>query len=135
MKNENYATLTMEPETYHNCGFLYSKNNLDFLVNTSNNGFIRIWNLFNKSIAYSIDTNESHLYYITPWSMKYSIATDFGKKAIKIIDLEEKKVIKIINEGHTDGVVCVKKIIHPIYGESLVSAGGLVDNKVILWTS
>ena len=32
----------------------------------------------------------------------------------------------------TDKVVCIKKIYHPIYGESLLS--GARDNTIKLWT-
>ena len=37
-----------------------------------------------------------------------------------------------INGQHTDKVVCIKKIYHPVYGESLLSAA--YDNTIKLWT-
>ena len=46
--------------------------------------------------------------------------------------MEEKKNISDINGKHTKEVVCIKKIYHPIYGESLLSAGN--DNTIKLWT-
>ena len=36
-----------------------------------------------------------------------------------------------INEQHTDNVVRIKKIYHPLYGESLLSAAN--DNTIKLW--
>ena len=36
--------------------------------------------------------------------------------------------------GHNDKVLTVKKIIHPQYGECMLSQGNY-DDKIILWTS
>ena len=36
-----------------------------------------------------------------------------------------------INGQHTDNVICIKKIYHPIYGESLLSVAK--DNTIKLW--
>ena len=40
--------------------------------------------------------------------------------------------INDIKSGHAIDLICIKKINHPIYGESLLSAG---EDKIIkLWT-
>ena len=36
-----------------------------------------------------------------------------------------------INGQHTDKLQCIKKIYHPLYGESLLSAAR--DNTIKLW--
>ena len=50
---------------------------------------------------------------------------------IKIIDLDNGIVIKNIN-GHNSGVISIKKIMHPEYGECLLSQGALYD-QLKLW--
>ena len=69
--------------------------------------------------------------YIIQWNNKYIIAADFYNKCIKIINLENE-IIKDIEKLHTEGVICIKKIYHPKYGESLLSAAE--DNTIKLWT-
>ena len=53
-----------------------------------------------------------------------------NNKAFKIIDIENN-LINNINPEHKDKLVSIKKINHPIYGESLLSAGD--DNTIKLW--
>ena len=91
-----------------------------------------IWDLYNKIIFKVIDTNECELAHIIEWNKKYIIVADYNNKSFKIIDLEENKVICDINGQHTDKLKCIKKIYHPIYGESLLS--GARDNTIKLWT-
>ena len=119
-------------EDYYSSGFIYNKDNNDYLCSSSFNGYINIWDLYNKKIYKIINTNNSNLAHIIKWNNKYIIVADYNNKTLKIIDLEEKKIISDINGEHTDNVVCIKKIYHPVYGESLLSAGN--DNTIKLWT-
>ena len=50
-------------------------------------------------------------------------------KTIKLINISNGKIIKSLS-GHREGVVTIKKLIHPKYGECLISYGG----DIILWT-
>ena len=72
------------------------------------------------------------LAHIIQWNEKYIIVADYNNKSFKIIDLEENKIISDIGGQHTYNVRCIKKIYHPIYGESLLSAGG--DKTIKLWS-
>ena len=47
-------------------------------------------------------------------------------KSIKIIDLDNKRVISELR-GHKNIVTMVRKLVHPQYGEFLVSQGHLND--------
>ena len=78
-----------------------------------------------------MNTNNSVLEHIIKWNNKYIIVADCWNKSFKIIDLEENKIISDIKGQHTDEVKCVKKINHPIYGESLLSTRD--DNTIKLW--
>ena len=69
--------------------------------------------------------------HIIQWNQKYIIVADVSNKSFKIIDLEENKIISDIKGQHTKEVKCIKKINHPVYGESLLSAGK--DSSIKLW--
>jgi len=94
--------------------------------------YINIWDLYNKKIFKKINTNKCLLAHIIEWNNKYIIAADVNNKSFKIIDLDENKIISDIGGQHKTDLVCIKKIYHPIYGESLLSCGE--DNYIKLWT-
>ncbi len=112
-------------------GFIYEKENNDYLCSSSSNGYINIWDLYNKKIFKVININKCELAHIIEWNNKYIIVADYNNKSFKIIDLEENKMICDINGQHTKELACIKKIYHPLYGESLLSAAG--DNSIKLW--
>ena len=72
---------------------------------------------------------------IHQWNNKYIIAIDGyswkRKKILKIIDLENNKVISKIEEEHTNKILFIKKIYHPNYGESLLT--GQKNGTIKLW--
>lgn len=130
--DELYCELIQEPEDNHLSGFIYNSDNKDYLCSSSYNGYIHLWDLFNKSIYKIISTNDCVLCNIIQWNNKYSIVADYDNKSFKIIDFEKGQVVKDIKGEHTDKVPCVKKLYHPLYGESLLSAGQ--DNTIKLWS-
>ena len=130
--DELYCELIQEPEDNHLSGFIYSLDNKDYLCSSSYNGYIHLWDLFNKSIYKIINTNNCVLCNIIQWNNKYSIVADYDNKSFKIIDFEKGQIVKDIRGEHTDKVPCVKKLYHPLYGESLLSAGQ--DNTIKLWS-
>ena len=70
--------------------------------------------------------------HIIEWNNKYIIVADLDNKSFKIIDLDENKIISNIGGQHEDWVKCIKKIYHPIYGESLLSCGE--DKCIKFWS-
>ena len=50
-------------------------------------------------------------------------------KTMKLININNGKIIKSLS-GHREEVITIKKVIHPKYGECLISYGG----DIILWT-
>ena len=131
LEDELYSEFMNEPEDNHLSGFIYQKENIDYLVTSSYNGYINIWDLYEKKINKVINTNECVLCHIIEWNNKYSIVADYNNKSFKIIDIEEGKLVKDIGGQHTDKVACVKKINHPVYGEALLTAGQ--DHTIKLW--
>ena len=131
--DELYCELIQEPEDNHLSGFIYNlDDNTDYLCSSSYNGYINLWDLFNKSIYKVINTNDCVLSNIIQWNNKYIIVADYDNKSFKIVDIEKGQIVKEITGQHTDKVPCVKKIYHPLYGESLLTAGQ--DNTIKLWS-
>ena len=132
LEDELYSELKQEPESDNLSGFIYNKDNKDYLCSSSKNGYINIWDLYKKQFFKNINTANCILAQIIQWNNKFSIVADVGNRSFKIIDLEKFKVIKDIGEQHTDKVKCVKKVYHPIYGESLLSSSK--DKTIKLWS-
>ena len=130
MEDEIYAQLTSENEGKHNSAFLYSIKDNDYLCCSSNIGYIDIWDLYNKKLYNVINTNKCVLMHIIEWNNKYSIVADMLNNSFKIVDLE--KFENILDIGEHKNVRCVKKIYHPKFGESLLTAGK--DNSIKLWS-
>ena len=96
---------------------------------------IMLVDLYNKKIYKVINTNgyinRYELAHIIEWNNKYIIVADCNNKLFKIIDIDNNSIHDIKIE-HKDQLKCIKKINHPIYGESLLSAGN--DKIIKLWT-
>ena len=56
---------------------------------------------------------------------------DNKNKSFKVIDLDDESIYNI-NTEHKKELISIKKIIHPKYGESLLTAGE--DKTIKLWT-
>ena len=130
LEDELYSELIYQPKECHFSGFIYNKDNNDYLCTSSRNGYINIWDLYNKTQFKVIETN-SCLFHTIQWNSKYIIVADFFSKSFKIIDIENGNIIDIPGQ-HTKEVICIKKVIHPNYGESLLSAS--MDNTIKLWS-
>ena len=131
---EIYAELSQEQKLSHYSGFIYEKKEEDkaYLYSSSKNGFINIWDLYNKVLVNNININGSILCHIIQWDDKYAIVADYNGKSFKIINLETLRVEQDIGESHTKEVKSIKKIRHPFLGDSLLSAGN--DNMIKLWS-
>ena len=131
LEDELYSELINQPENIHYSGFIFNKNNIDYLCSSSTNGYINIWDLYNKKIFKVINTYNCKLYHIIQWNNKYIIVADYNNKSFKIINIENDNIVDI-NGQLTESVKCVKKIYLPQYGESLLTASN--DNTIKLWT-
>jgi len=115
LEDELYSELINQSESYHFSGFIYNVDNNDYLCSSSRNGYINIWDLYNKNIFKVINTYNCYLYHIIQWNNKYIIVADCENKCFKIINLENE-IIKDIKKQLTNYIVCIKKIYHPKYG-------------------
>ena len=132
--NDIYAELTQEQKLSHYSGFIYEKKGEDkiFLYSSSKNGIINIWDLYKKVLVNNININGSILCHIIQWDEKYAIVADYNGKSFKIMNLQTLKVENDIGNCHTKEVKSIKKIKHPILGDSLLTAGN--DNIIKLWS-
>jgi len=132
--NQLYAELISNStaNSEHFGGVIYSKKDADLLLVSSSNGYIDVWDLFNKSIYLSVNINGSRYMDIIQWNEKYTIVTDYVNKSINIIDLTQMKVIGNISGKGIVSVKKIKKINHPKYGQGILSSG--YDNYLKLWT-
>ena len=64
IEEELYTELKQEPEDFHYSGFIYEKENNNYLCSSSFNGYINIWDLYNKNICKIINTNKCKLAHI-----------------------------------------------------------------------
>jgi WD40 repeat protein len=136
-KNDLYAILN--PQEFkvlkYYSGFIYNyekKNGRDFLCCSTSNGCVAIWDLLNINLIYFGKISKFELYNIIQWNENYALISGGANKTIKIFDLKKFKEVKNIETGHSSNVNCIKKIIHPIFGESLLTSGN--DHKIKLWT-
>ena len=135
LENETYSELKGLKEDFHYCGFIYYENDKDYLCTSSNNGYINIWDLYEKKLFKVIYSEGSEFYYIIQWNSKFIIAADNWARSFKVISLEYNRIISDIKLQGNDGFtrfICIKKIKHPIFGESLLT--GLDNNTIKLWT-
>ena len=85
------------------------------LIESSWDGFVRIWNFHSGELLRRIKTSNTKIYGICLWNNKY-LFIGCEDKTIKLIDLKNLKIIKNFT-GHNSEVLSIKKIIHPKYGE------------------
>lgn len=122
LKKENYCDLISDREGEEFLsGFIFTKSNNDYLCTASWNGYIRIWDLYEKTEINFVKTQYCELYYIIPWSNRHFIFANKFIKSINVVDIETLEIITNIKNENLKGIKCIKKAIHPLYGESLLA--------------
>ena len=74
-----------------------------------------------------INVINKKLYGICLWNNN-NLFVGCEDKTIKLVNINNDKIIKNLS-GHEGSVITIKKIIHPKYGECLISYG----EDIILW--
>ena len=128
--NKLYANLFIQnsKDYCYISGFIYNT----YLFSNSTNGYINIWDLYEKKLINSINVYNSIITNCIQWNEKYIILIDGKNNSLKILNIEKGVIISNIISQHENGIICIKKIEHPIYGESLLSSGQ--DGYLKLWT-
>ena len=69
---------------------------------------------------------------ILQWNENYIININGNKNDISVMDLESGIIISKLFGRHEKGIMNIKKVVHPIYGESLLSCG--LEGSIFIWT-
>ena len=110
---------------------IHKRNDIIELIESSNDGYIRIWNFHTGEVLKKIKVSHNRLYGICIWYDDFLLA-GCKDKTIKLIDLKNEKNIKNL-PGHNDRVFTIKKIILPVYGQCILSQS-LLENQIKLWS-
>ena len=102
------------------------------LIESSCDGNIRIWGFHSGILLKIINVSNSGLNGISLWDEDFLFIGCDDKK-IKILDLKKMNIIKNLI-GHNNEVITIKKIIHPLFGECLISQG-LENDQIKLWVN
>ena len=95
LEDELYAKLVNYKRSFHYSGFIFNKDNIDYLFVSSNDindkGLIELWDLFNKNLfkVFKLD-DYSIIYYILILNYKYILIYDWNNKCLKIFDLDNE---------------------------------------------
>ena len=99
------------------------------LIESCEDGIIRIWEFHSGKLLRKIKTDNNNLYGLCLWNDNYAFV-GCKDQTIKLIELKNGLLIKSYN-NHKGRIISFKKIIEPDIGECLLSQG--LDQKIKLW--
>ena len=114
----------------HRSIIMHNDNNILKMIESSKDGYIRIWNFHYGALLDKIKVSDYMLYGICLWDNNYLFA-GCDDKTIKLVELKTGLVIKSFN-GHNESVLTIRKINLDQYGECLISQGYKKD-QIKLW--
>jgi hypothetical protein len=117
--------------TIHNSACIIRKDEIDYLYVGNINGIINIWDLNTFQLKGNVTHRKSYFYHLINWSNKFILVAEKFSGCIIVIDTTSNRVITVITNKDEIFVNSLKKIIHPDYGESLLSSD--FSNKIYLW--
>ena len=121
--NNNYH------HNWHNNIIINKIKKLIELIESCDDGYIRIWNFHSALLLKKIKVNNKRLVEICMWNNEY-IFVGCNDKTIKLIELNNGNIIKEL-KGHDGVVFSIKAIIDSKYGKCLISQGS--DDIIKLW--
>ena len=99
------------------------------LIESCEDGIIRIWGFHSGKLLRKIKTDNNNLYGLCLWNDNYAFV-GCKDQTIKLIELKNGILIKSYN-NHKGRIISFKKIVEPSIGECLFSQG--LDQKIKLW--
>ena len=116
----------------HRSIIIYEYDNIIKLIESSQDGIIRIWNYHSGILLQKIYVNDKDLIGIYLYKNKY-LFVGCAEGNMKLIDLNKIKIIKNFeNNKSSDFVITIKKIDHPNYGECLITQS-IFSNQIKIW--
>ena len=117
-------------DDYHYHYIINEFENIPQLIESGDDGYIRIWDFHEGNLIKKIEIDKNCIYSLCLWNSNYLFGAS-EDHSMKLIDLQAGMVIKNSN-FHYDMICTIKKIIHPLYGECLISQGYKKD-QIKLW--
>ena len=114
----------IEPIKYYSGGIVYKINDKDFLAISACSGIILIFDLAEKKFEKKIEIKGVHLFSFIKWNENYLMVMDTRNKKIIIMDMINN--YKIVSRNYLPELgigAFMKKLIHPLYGESILISG------------
>ena len=116
----------------HTCIIIHDFEGIIKLIESSGDGYIRIWNFHSGHLLNKIQASEVYLYCMCLWNNDY-LFIGSREKTIILLDLKSETIIKKIKDNNKD-IITIKKINHPQYGECLITQGKY-NEQIKLWVN
>ena len=118
------------PQTWHMSAVVNETKTQQILIESDGNGYIRMWDFHSGNLIKSITSSPTlNLRGICLWNDEFLFAAG-NDYQVKLYDLIQGKFVKSL-KGHTSTVCSIEKVVHPKYGECLISQG--LDGKLKMW--
>ena len=129
-ENKIYHKYYENGDTYSHYNIIINNvNEIAKLIESSEEGIIRIWNFHKKDLLKKINTIKESIYSICLWNNNY-LFVGCEDETIKLVNINNGEIIKSLS-GHKEEVVTIQKIDQSKFGECLISCGG----DIILWAT
>ena len=120
--NQIYKKYNDNDNNRHCSIIIYNDEEKIKMFESSFDGNLRIWDFHTGKLLNKIKICENGwLFGLCLWDNNH-LFVGCGDKSIKLIELKKGKISAKLN-GFNNKVLCIKKLIHPLYGECLISQG------------
>lgn len=130
----NYSIQTDDKHPYNLGGMVFKSKGKNYLITSATYGLIKVIDLEQKKEIFSLTLEDVFLYSFVRWNDQYILLNDCLQRRILVLDMEDNFKIKskvLCPEMYFDRFI--KKVDHPIYGESIMSVG--IDWKIKLFVN
>ena len=130
----NYSIQTDDKHPYNLGGMVFKNKDKDLLITSATYGLIKVIDLQQKIEIHSFTLEDVFFYSFVRWNDQYILLNDCLQRRILVLDMEDNYKIKskvLCPEMFFDRFI--KKVNHPIYGESIMSVG--IDWKIRLFVN
>ena len=102
------------------------------LIESSGDGYIRIWKFHNGTLLNKISAGNNELRGLCLWNSNY-LFVGCTDNTIKLVEIKNGLIIKSLT-GYNNEVCTIKKIVHPNFGECIITQGWEND-QIKLWVT
>ena len=127
--NELYRSFKGDPQVWHMTADVVMWDGVPHLVEADGYGALRVWNVNDGKIVKQHSKSGINIRGIILWNQQYAFAGS-SDKSIILYDIKNGTLIKSLT-GHENCLCSLEKIVHPVYGEVLISAA--IDGKIKIW--